>query len=72
MVDLFEECCGWCNCNVIVWWIYFIKCEYVMFFWVIYECVESKYVYLVFFLFLKVKNIKCIGVLSLVKKLFCF
>lgn len=39
--DLSEECCGRRNCNVTVWRIYSIKCEYVTFFRVIYECVEK-------------------------------
>lgn len=71
--DLSEECCGRRNCNVTVWRIYSIKCEYVTFFRVIYECVESKYMYfhLVFYFSLKT-NIKCTGGFRSAKKLFCF
>ncbi|XP_061177115.1 uncharacterized protein LOC133185841 [Saccostrea echinata] len=40
-IDISEECCGHQNCNITVWRIYSIKCEYVTFFRVIYECVEE-------------------------------
>ncbi|XP_062619066.1 uncharacterized protein LOC134280642 isoform X2 [Saccostrea cucullata] len=40
-VDISEECCGQRNCDITVWRIYSIKCEYVTFFRVIYECVEE-------------------------------
>ncbi|KAK3097882.1 hypothetical protein FSP39_014124 [Pinctada imbricata] len=40
-VDLDADCCGRPSCNVTVWRIYSIKCQYVTFFRVIHECVEA-------------------------------